>query len=138
MLTVLFDFFISFSFSAFLSVSFLYLLNGLFVQSTIFFTFFYFGFLFLYFFLIDLLLLIVMSVKHNQHKWWGGRIRQLIKTTTSCFYWSVCKCGSSVSISRKKNFLIEIHSMQGWTDTARHGVTKKRSTKALKHTGNLF
>ena len=68
MLTVLFDFFISFSFSAFLSVSFLYLLNGLFVQSTIFFTFLCFGFLFLYLFLIDLLLLFIMSVKHNQHK----------------------------------------------------------------------
>ena len=29
-------------------------------------------------------------------------------------------------------FLIRIHSMQGWA------VTRKRSTKRLKHTGNLF
>ena len=35
-------------------------------------------------------------------------------------------------------FLIGIHSMQGWTTTTRHGVTKKRSTKRLKYTGNLF
>ena len=35
-------------------------------------------------------------------------------------------------------FLIEIHSMQGWTLTTRHGVTRKRSTKILQHTGNLF
>ena len=28
--------------------------------------------------------------------------------------------------------------MQGLTATMRHGVTKKRSTKRLKHTGNLF
>ena len=28
--------------------------------------------------------------------------------------------------------------MQGGTATTRHGVTKKRSTKALEHTGNLF
>ena len=28
--------------------------------------------------------------------------------------------------------------MQGWTATTRHGVTRKRSTKRLKHTGNLF
>ena len=35
-------------------------------------------------------------------------------------------------------FLIEIHSMQGRTTTRRHGVTRKRSTKRLKHTGNLF
>ena len=35
-------------------------------------------------------------------------------------------------------FLIGIHSMQGWTATTRHGVKRKRSTKRLKHTGNLF
>ena len=29
-------------------------------------------------------------------------------------------------------------SMQGGTATARHGVTRKRSTKRLKHTQNLF
>ena len=28
--------------------------------------------------------------------------------------------------------------MQGQTATTRHGVTGKRSTKRLKHTGNLF
>ena len=31
-----------------------------------------------------------------------------------------------------------IHSMQGWTVTATHGVTRKRSRKRLKHLGNLF
>ena len=30
------------------------------------------------------------------------------------------------------------HSMQSWTTTTRHGVTRKRSTKRVKHTGNLF
>ena len=35
-------------------------------------------------------------------------------------------------------FLIGIHSMQGWTATKRHGVTRKRSTKRLEHTGNMF
>ena len=35
-------------------------------------------------------------------------------------------------------FLIGIHSMQGTTTTMRHGVNKKKSTKSLKHTGNLF
>ena len=28
--------------------------------------------------------------------------------------------------------------MQGWTATIRYGITRKRSTKWLKHTGNLF
>ena len=28
--------------------------------------------------------------------------------------------------------------MQDWKVTTRHGVTRKRSTKRLKHTGNLF
>ena len=35
-------------------------------------------------------------------------------------------------------FKIGIHSMQGWTATTRYGVTRKRTTKRLKHTGNLF
>ena len=35
-------------------------------------------------------------------------------------------------------FLIGIHSMQGSIDTTRHGVTRKRSTKRLEHTGNQF
>ena len=34
--------------------------------------------------------------------------------------------------------LIGIHSMQGWTATTRHGVTRKISSKRLRHTGNLF
>ena len=38
----------------------------------------------------------------------------------------------------KDFFLVEIHSMQGWTDTTRHGDRRKRSTKKLKHRGNLF
>ena len=44
--------------------------------------------------------------------------------------------------SRVKNQLsgkrsIEIHSTQGWTATTRQGVTRKRSTKRLKHTANV-
>ena len=35
-------------------------------------------------------------------------------------------------------FFIGIHSMQGWTATRRHGVTRKRITKRLKLTENLF
>ena len=34
--------------------------------------------------------------------------------------------------------VIGIHSIQGWTATTRHGVTRKKSTKRLQHTGNLF
>ena len=35
-------------------------------------------------------------------------------------------------------FLTGIHSIQGWTATTRHRVTRKRSTKRLKHPGDLF
>ena len=35
-------------------------------------------------------------------------------------------------------FLTGIHSMQGWTVTMRHGVTRERSIKGLKHAENLF
>ena len=35
-------------------------------------------------------------------------------------------------------FLIGIHYLQGWTATAKHWVTRKRSTGRFKHTGSLF
>ena len=35
-------------------------------------------------------------------------------------------------------FLIGIHSMQGWTATMRHGVTRKKAQKRLQDTENLF
>ena len=34
--------------------------------------------------------------------------------------------------------LTGIHSIKGWTPTTMHGVTRKRSTKRLNHTGSLF
>ena len=34
-------------------------------------------------------------------------------------------------------FFLEIHSMQGWKATTRHGITRKRSTWKLKNIGNL-
>ena len=54
-----------------------------------------------------------------------------------------CKFGKSILYNysfRYLNyyFLIEIHSMQGRTATARHGVTRKRNTKRIKHIRNLF
>ena len=38
------------------------------------------------------------------------------------------------------NFFLKIgiHAMQCWTATMRHGVTRKRSSKRLKHTQHLF
>ena len=39
---------------------------------------------------------------------------------------------------KARTFLNGIHSMQGWTATTRHEVTRKRSTKIIKHPGNLF
>ena len=37
-----------------------------------------------------------------------------------------------------EDFLIGIHSMQRWTAISRHGVTRKRTIKRLKHTGKFF
>ena len=70
-----------------------------------------------------------------------------VNTTRPCFkgkpgsanYYSVCNCifpglyGACFFF-----FLIGIHFMQGRTATTRHAVTRKRSTKILKPTGNLF
>ena len=35
-------------------------------------------------------------------------------------------------------FFIEIHSMQDWTATTRHGVERKRKGKDDKYIGKLF
>ena len=35
-------------------------------------------------------------------------------------------------------FKIGIHTIQDLTATTRHGVTRKKNKKTLKHTGNLF
>ena len=35
-------------------------------------------------------------------------------------------------------FLIGIHSMQGWTATTRHRVTRKKAQKRLQDTEDLF
>ena len=50
----------------------------------------------------------------------------------------VCFQGSSFSsVSSGNTFLIGIHLMQDWKTTTRHGVTKKRTTKRLKHIRNF-
>ena len=42
------------------------------------------------------------------------------------------------SLHSGRLFLLGIHSIQSWTATTRYGVTKKRGTKRLEDTGNLF
>ena len=56
----------------------------------------------------------------------------MLKFFTTAFLKKTCKRSLPIF------FKIEIHSTQGWTATTRHGVTGKRSTKRLSHTGNLF
>ena len=45
---------------------------------------------------------------------------------------------SDITLEKKIFFLIGIHSMQGWTSTTRHGVTRNKAQKRLQDTGNLF
>ena len=35
-------------------------------------------------------------------------------------------------------FLIQVHSVKGSTATTRQGFTRKKTTKELKHTENMF
>ena len=46
--------------------------------------------------------------------------------------------GKILPSDQRQFFLIGIHSMQGWRATTRHGFTRKRNTKRLRHTWNLF
>ena len=48
-------------------------------------------------------------------------------------------CESFLESKSTNIFLkIEIHSMQVWTASTKYGVTRKRSSKRVKHTENLF
>ena len=44
----------------------------------------------------------------------------------------------NIGTNSTNTFLIAIHNMQSLTATTGHGGTRKRTTKRLKHTGNLF
>ena len=46
--------------------------------------------------------------------------------------------GQNINRINGRHFFYWDSSMQGWTATTRHGVTRKRSTKRLKHIKNLF
>ena len=55
---------------------------------------------------------------------WPMITRKMMHRICYGFYWSFV--------------LIGIHTMQGWTATTRHGITRKKNTKRLRHTGNLI
>ena len=62
--------------------------------------------------------------------WLVGPLESLIWTIVSKMWLK-----GLFDFSKKK---IWAHSMQGWTATTRHGVTRKSHKERLKHTGNLF
>ena len=67
-------------------------------------------------------------------KWWGS-YREIIGEIGKILRETKVFCNSS---SFAFFFLIGVHSKQGWTATTKHGVTRKRSKKRLKYTGNLM
>ena len=71
----------------------------------------------------------LISFLKMQHKVQLGI--KYLQITISCFPETPLKLGH---IKKKK----WVHSMQGWTATTRYGVTRKRSTRRLKHSGNLL
>ena len=82
------------------------------------------------------------SLKYRPSIWldWIGNILTVLTDESSTFAARniVSYFGMLLLFNLCNFFLIGIHFMQGWTAITRHGVTRKRSTKALKHTGNLF
>ena len=80
--------------------------------------------------------------RQNIYKKWIKRIppkKNSEVTYTVCSYHVTYAFQSESSLSFFFFFsIIGIHSIKGRTATTRHGVTRKRSTKRLKHTGNLF
>ena len=60
---------------------------------------------------------------------------KLCKKTILATYGAIL---STKNLFLENYFSIVIHSVKSWTVTTRHGVTRKKSTKRLNHTGNLF
>ena len=80
----------------------------------------------------EILLGFISTMSQYNMSW---EIKVAIAICSRVLFWGQIKKTSNIS---KQFFLIGIHFMQGWTAIARHGVTRKRSTKRLKHRGNLF
>ena len=53
-------------------------------------------------------------------------------------FWKVQACQRKEQMTEPFFFLIGIRSMQGWTATMRHGVTRKEAQKRLQNIENLF
>ena len=60
-------------------------------------------------------------------KMWNWRLKFLSKCP--CSWFGLLGLFFSVSYPNETHFLIGIHSMQGWTVTARHGVIRKEVQK---------
>ena len=103
-------------------LSFIFLLNELFIHSFI----IHFK---IQFVLIQRLSLAKLYQKNKIDNWGLYSARQLYNLSIDFF---------TEGPSSNTFFKIGIHSKQGKTATTRYGVTRKRSTKRLKHTGNFF
>ena len=84
-----------------------------------------------------------INIVHNVTLSFTTYVKSLLEdhwTLLPVYYTVIVKIYKRVnSVSKRQEyFLIEIHSLQGWTATKRHGVTRKKSTKRLKHTWDLF
>ena len=70
--------------------------------------------------------------------WWDGVLRIIVLQLQAVNFFHTelyLKCfGGPWSFLKK----IGIHSMQDWRATTRLGITRKRNTKRLRLTGNLF
>ena len=77
--------------------------------------------------------------KQSHHRIQEARSNDAIteKKKSQPKYWYLAST-PLISPNIQSFFLIGTHSIQGGATTTRHRVTRKRSTKMLKHTENLF
>ena len=85
-----------------------------------------------------------MWLTYNNKRQLLAIIFLLIRTTAKMIVQMLCYINTGVLENWKKwedsriFYLTGIYYMQGWTATTWGGVTRKRNTKRLRQTGNLF
>ena len=91
--------------------------------------------------------------RYSFGNWRRARMDEMIKKWSreslyiSCNYSCTISFLVKILLVKLKNFyikyawiffLIGVHSMQGWTATTRHGITRKEAQKRLQDKENLF
>ena len=80
----------------------------------------------------------LLSLVSKFHNVFALSIMWLFLIQSNRYLWNISSQNFLVWLNNEELFLIAFQSAQGWTTTARHGVTKREKDKGAQHTQNLI